>query len=722
MRALLTPALLLFLIASARPAAAQELPPRPADFTAFTFPSNPEAATLLSDYLWRHFYLRGGNGPVLFNKEYLTTADLWLGNALERGSNTPIQAVHRRDLLAIQIDDEGYVLTHQHFSHAHDEGWPFPLWTQVAGGTGGAGWHFQPLEAVPGWVGDNLRHSKAAQWCGDQAIAAWSLEHLNSAGIADNRWQLEATGPDATLSSPADLTIDAFQAPYVQLRWRAAQPVDPNALPYLEWRRSTDDSFAPERRMVIFPQTTPLSPAGEFHSILPLYRHPDWNGTIAQLRIVLAPAGTGSFEIDSIFTHYDTRHTINNPIYILACTAYFNATGDIDFLRQVINPMRTALRYQQTVLGGLERNYIHIPWPGHDGRAGFDVQRKGDKIIHGGHGIGGNYWDLLPFGNDDAYATNQYYASILAMANIEDAVRTHPGWNLPLGALAHDPAMLRQHAAAVKETANQHFWNAATGRFAANVDADGKQWDYGFTFLNLDAIWYGLATEEHARQILAWLDGERIVDGDTATGADIYHWRFGPRATTRRNVEWYGFMWYNPESIPWGGQVQDGGAVLGFTFYDLWARLKLLGPDNAWARLTEILDWEKEVQAAGGYRAYYADGKQGTTLQGGGTAGGIGIDHEFYESSLLPTIIPQGFLGITPGPDTLHIAPRLPAACPEMHIDRYAYHGGLFNIAATPDSISVEIVRPTPQPTTISVPGDWQREEAGSARMVWRRN
>ncbi|OHB69989.1 MAG: hypothetical protein A2V70_05770 [Planctomycetes bacterium RBG_13_63_9] len=84
-----------------------------------------------------------------------------------------------------------------------------------------------------------------------------------------------------------------------------------------------------------------------------------------------------------------------------------------------------------------------------------------------------------------------------------------------------------------------------------------------------------------------------------------------------------------------GDQVQDGGAVLGFSYYDLMARLKVLGPDNAWQRLTGILDGFEDVQSEDGYRAYYARPGRGT-LQGGGTPGGLGIDHEFLESVLVP--------------------------------------------------------------------------------------
>jgi len=55
------------------------------------------------------------------------------------------------------------------------------------------------------------------------------------------------------------------------------------------------------------------------------------------------------------------------------------------------------------------------------------------------------------------------------------------------------------------------------------------------------------------------------------------------------------WAWSRPESIPWGGQVQDGGAVLGFSYYDIMARLDVNGPDDAWRRLQEILAWFRDV-------------------------------------------------------------------------------------------------------------------------------
>ncbi len=41
--------------------------------------------------------------------------------------------------------------------------------------------------------------------------------------------------------------------------------------------------------------------------------------------------------------------------------------------------------------------------------------------------------------------------------------------------------------------------------------------DYGFTFLNTEAIYHGFTTDAQAQSILTWLGGERAVSGDTST-------------------------------------------------------------------------------------------------------------------------------------------------------------------------------------------------------------
>ena len=214
-----------------------------------------------------------------------------------------------------------------------------------------------------------------------------------------------------------------------------------------------------------------------------------------------------------------------------------------------------------------------------------------------------------------------------------------------------------------------------------------------------------------------WLEGKRLVAGDTSTGADIYRFRFAPRATTRRNTDYYFWGWSKPESIAFGGQVQDGGAVLGWSYMDLSARLKVDGPDNAWGRLREIATWFGEVQAGGGYREYYK--KQGAVLQGDGAAGGFGLDREFFESLLVPQIMLRGFLGLTPTADGCRIEPRLPADFPSLTIDRISLKNLVLAVTASREAIVVRKISGTPDGLfTVDAPGfksvppiDWAQTE-----------
>ena len=688
----------------------------PAKFTSFVIPQSQDTEQALNKFLWYHFSNRIGNGIALFNKEYLTTADMWLNSAVDKARKLSIQDVHRRDLSVAAQDADGYIHTQQDFSHAHDGGWPFPLWTQsaelpdqVAGKT--VGWCFQDKKDISGTLGRIISWWDKPQYYGETCLKGWELHNLKSLGIKNRSWHLKTTGESPAITTPEGIEIDAFQSPFLQLRWLKSGKERGHRLPYVEWMREGDASFSPDRRVyfsynvesephaggIVFNDYVEAHPDKWVHSMIRMHDHPLWQGKIKRIRIALAPSESNlRFSIDSFFTVYDTRHAINNPIYIFSTWNYFRWTGDIGFLKNNISKIRKALRFQDTVFCGRKLNYIRNTFPGHDGISGITPQSNGRVVINAGHGIGSNYWDLLPFGWDDLYATAQYYACLNTMADLEEAIAKHPEWGIPEGALAFDPADLRAHAAAVKETANRIFWDDEKGRFIACIDANGVKHDYGYTFINLETIWYGLATEDHANKIMEWISGKRIVEGDTSQGHDIYHWRFGPRASTKRNVEWYMQAWTHPESIPWGDQVQDGGSVLGFSFYDLWSRLHTLGPDDAWNRLQEIIKWEDDVWSAGGYREYYKTGSLGK-LQGGGTAGGLGIDFEFFESSLLPAIVTYGFLGLEPTGDALTINPILAKACPNIAIKDVLYHGVRLDIQASEHAIEVS-VKDSPNP------------------------
>jgi hypothetical protein len=690
-----------------------------AEFTSFDFPGREEASRWISRYTECFFTNRIDVGATVFPREYNAISDVWLNSPLWHGKDG--HRLFREGLLKTKIDAEGYVSAQQHPSSSLDDGWPFPVWPQVPGGWQGvtAGWHF--YEEPAGWeiviqhVKENPQEFPNVM--GVAATRVWTLDQLEDGGlVASNRaWKLKANGLFPAMTSPEGVELDAFNAPYIQIRWNFTGQFDPERTPYMEWLGENDTDWSEARRMFFYPDKTgQISDAtGMCHSILPLYRHPEWKGKIKRVRFCLAPGGSDqTFFVNSIFTHWDTRHLVNNAIYIKAAWEYFRWTGDLDFLRKMLPNLRIAMRYMMTEGHGLELNHIRCIWPGHDGRAGFDVDANGGKTFHIGHGKGGNYWDLLPLGWDDMYTTTHYYAALLDMARMEELTAQNPGWALPQTFQTLEPAFLRGHAAAVKKTANEKFWNRDAGRFAGCIDADGAPHDYGFTFVNLEAIHYGIADDERAKQIMDWMDGRRIVDGDTSAGADIYACRLAPRATTRRNIDWYSFFWSIPEANPFGGQVQDGGAVLGFSFYDIMSRIKTLGADNAWKRLMEIREWDEEVKKYGGYRKYYGDGKGGTTLQGGGTAGGVGIDFEFTESSMLSAVIPLGFMGLQPDGDTLNIEPNLPAACPEMTVRNLKYQGVPMDITVSSRRITVEVKDAPPDDVKIRFQGQDLRIES----------
>lgn len=683
--------LAIFLMTWNTPVLSRDLDAIPTDFPRFLTSGTPEAAQSqealewMRKMYWLH-YPQVHHQPTLWD-EWLVGPTLWPAVDVEKGEN-PIRAQWRQRFDNRKIDETGYVSTHQHASIAQQTGWPFPAWIH---GRGGIGWHFS-FRGAPGapWRHDTLSTQKG-----------WVLRGARDEGIDDDGWQIALERPMANVTTPAQ-SFDSIQAPFVQIRWKSDARSDSG--PYIEWRREGEADFDTERRMYFNP---PLADSITFLDI-PLYRHPRWNGTIAQMRLGAGNAEpTGRVTLQALFTAYDTRHNINSQSLITGYIQYFHWTRDIDFLRRHIVRMRLALRHMMEEHQTLEKKIVHTTWVGHDGRPGYTVNDDGSKTFHYGQGIGNNYWDLVPFGAKDAYATLRYYDSLLKMAALEREIEANPEWNIFAIGERFDPDFLLRHAAEVKETGNRVFLNPETKRFVACICEDGIARDYGFTFVNIEALFYDFATPENARDILAWLDGERIVEGDTSTGADIYHWRFAPRATTKRNVEYYYWGWTGPESLPFGGQIQDGGAVLGFSYHDVMARLRLRGPEDAWNRLNAIAEWFAEVQAAGGYRQYY-DGTREGTLQGGGTAGGLGLDHEFTESMLVPQVLIDGFLGFAPTGNGFRIEPQLPKALPRLRIDGIHIHELILDIEAAEDTIRVLRRGEPNRPWRVILPeGEW---------------
>lgn len=605
-----------------------------------------------------------------------TLWDAWLPMATLWASNQK-RTQYRGALLNRPIDSEGHVSMQQHRGLAHPAGWPFPTWHQ----TGGIGFHY---------THHNDPYSIQLK------VPLAGIDTLTPAGIATQQIDparglvLSTEGQASSLTSP-EFRIDTFLSPFIVVEWSG---IEPGMRPILQWTTENAPGYDEERRMEIsLENARPGNPLTV--SVIPVHRHPDWKGHLTGLRLHWINGETpGNVVLRSIHTAVDSRHPITGSLFVRGCCDYFNWTRDLDFLRTNLPRMRLAIDYAIREFAIEDHGCVLVPWVGHGGRTGFVHDADGNKEILFGRGIGNNYYDLLPFGHKDGYATVHLFDALRAMEKLEDAVAARPEWELPPPASERTADDLRVLANQLRDTGRKLFWDNSKKRFVACIDIDGKSHDYGFTFLNLDAIHYGFASDAQATAILDWLCGDRTVAGDTSTGPDIYHWRFAPRATTLRNIDWYSFVWHGPDTIPWGGQVQDGGAVLGFSFQDIMSRLRTRGPDDAWARLRGILHWFEEVRDEGGYRAFYA--KQGRgSLQGGGTPGGLGLDHEFLESVLVPQVMLYGFLGFEATPEGYSLNPRLPGDWPSLTITGIRFHDQVLDITAHRDG-RVEVVTSQP--------------------------
>ncbi len=653
--------------------------PPPKDFPHFKVPGHEPEMNALRNLFWRH-YSEAGPGATLWD-EWIPSPTLWPAISTE-ARMVEIRERWKQALSNRILDSEGYVSTHQHASIAHPLGWPFPFWSQ---GTGGYGWHFSFKDTVgPPWRPETLSD-----------IVGWELTGATAVSMSADGWNVQLDSVGAVVSTPFK-PIDTFQAPFIQLRWRATGLT--NAHPYIEWATEAESGFSKSRRMYF----DPAGADATTHTVIPMYLHKEWTGTATRLRLGFDNKTGASVTIQALFTQYDTRQNVNNASFIDGCASYIRWTGDIEFLKFNIERIRIALQYMMNEQQGLEKKVIKTNWVGHNGKSGIQFE-DGKKVIVSGQGIGDNYWDILPFGNLDAYATLRYYGSLKNVADLEREIREHKEWGIEAPPRSLSVEKLEAHAAEVKREGNRLFWDPKTERFIACIDTANKPHDYGYTFLNLESIYYDFADDRHAEKIMQWIRGERIVGSDTSTGTDIYRWRFAPRATTRRNIDWYIWAWSGPESLAWGDQVQDGGAVLGWSYHDIMSRLKIEGPEDAWNRLREIAFWYAEVEAAGGYRQYYNGSHEGH-LQGGGTPGGLGLDSEFTESILVPQTLLDGFLGFEPKGGGFEVSPRLPKDWPEFTIDQIHWHGLVLSIRATHKEIEINRSGPL-DPVEVTING-----------------
>jgi hypothetical protein len=164
--------------------------------------------------------------------EWLTGPCLWadLGSFLVCDGKVSITQRLRNSFLHKIIDAEGYVATHQHEGIGHVLGWPFPYWINNPGAWGV---HFSARGTVSAVLTKGAPVTVQPE--------GWTLTGVEGRGTDPEGWRLRLTTPDARITT-APISFEAFQAPFVQIRW-SAQNLG-SAQPFLEWESAEQPGFS----------------------------------------------------------------------------------------------------------------------------------------------------------------------------------------------------------------------------------------------------------------------------------------------------------------------------------------------------------------------------------------------------------------------------------------------------------------------------------------------
>lgn len=298
-----------------------------------------------------------------------------------------------------------------------------------------------------------------------------------------------------------------------------------------------------------------------------------------------------------------------------------------------------------------------------------------------------NYWDNLCFGNYDAYENALFYQALNSMAGIERMLGNN-----------EDAEKYEQLAQTVHEKYDDLYWSEDALRYIATIDVDGVEHDYGLTFLNLEALTYGLGDADKAKDIFDWIDGDRIIEGDTAVGAEImsysdiinsYYELIGsetripdglvlaPRANTvsfesksSGGKSW----WHNPGGIDeftnaaYNKHLENGGYIFYTVYYELMARAKYESANDVIRRFQQIAD-------------VYAYNRLNSDI-GGWLEGLVG---EFPESGLVPVVYLRALLGINADYDGITFAPDFGTAYETLGVQSLRYGGLTYSFEAKKD-------------------------------------
>ena len=491
--------------------------------------------------------------------------------------------------------------------------------------------------------------------------------------------------------------IGAFRAPFLHFSWQfkmneGSRAADVEDLYVYFQTKDSGDTWSDDRCVKYSEYASVVTPFEKANGVaqgtfLNMFLNNEWGRDVAntkqitRLKFVLkAKDGqkiAGNMRFNFIRADFDDRLSSNCGSYIIAAKNYLSYARNKNLLTQILPVARGAMQFYLTHLDAAELGVISNAYlVGH-----FNSGKEGVGI-----GIGDGFWDAIAFPNVNLYSNLTFHQALKSMIypeqmaadmQIEVPQTTVLGKDMQTSVAYRETAeTLTAKLERCESVMREKFWDDAKGRFVAgNYDTeDGSSttdqvMDYGFLMFNLQTVTDGIATPAQAERIMSWVCGERVIEGDTSTGDDIYKFLFAPRFSTKHNPT--DATWPVGQAREWEIGVRNGGAVMQTSYYDLLARSMVKGGDNAFERLQGIEDFYYAVKAKGGqgmefYREYFRDlgiGMQGNYQGGGDNEGPIGIDCEFLEAALLFVSVPDAFFGMIPQYDgTLSVQPNMPAA------------------------------------------------------------
>lgn len=304
--------------------------------------------------------------------------------------------------------------------------------------------------------------------------------------------------------------------------------------------------------------------------------------------------------------------------------------------------------------------------------------KNGLIIIDNGLNTGGfnssssNIWDTLCFGYKDPYEGALFLNCIGSMQDIYTVLGN-----------TQKVAEMKQLFEKAKAAYDETYWDAQKGRYISTITDKGEKLDYGLTFLGFMAFFTGAGDTQKAKEYFKWIDGERIIDSDDATGLDILD-RFNISAMSNtvaiektkkydendRPISWF----HAPNGISefysatFGEMLENGGTIFYTSFYENMSRIKHGMQEDALQRLITIA------------KEYKIDELNRDPVNNVGFAWKIGVIEEFPENGLVPLVYVKGFMGVNAKGDGLHIEPVMPEEYSNMGSKQISYAGNVFDI------------------------------------------